>query len=95
MHETPILPKISFMTSEQITNFLEPNHLAKDTVKISFKTRNMLLGMFIDSPEYRDLKAKNYWRIVPVTNIERWKKTKDMSLVKIYNGVEFTKLAAA
>ncbi|TAD81880.1 MAG: short-chain dehydrogenase [Bacteroidetes bacterium] len=83
------------MTSEQISNFLEPNHLAKDTVKISFKTRNMLLGMFIDSPEYRDLKAKNYWRIVPVTNIERWKKTKDMSLVKIYNGVEFTKLAAA
>ena len=45
-------------------------------------------------PDYNDLKAKNFWRIVPENNIEGWKKSKDMNLARIFNGQEFTRLAA-
>lgn len=83
------------MTTDQIDNFLRPEILSKAAVKISFKSRNMVVGVFVQTPEFNDLKAKNFWRIVPVSSLEQWNKTKDMSLVKIFNGAEFTKLSAA
>lgn len=80
------------MTSEQIEKFVEPDHLDKHMVKISFKTRNAFQGVFINSREYDDLKSKNFWRVVSATNIKQWKATKDTNLVKIFNGAEFTRL---
>ena len=83
------------MTNEQIEKFLQPNHLTKNKVKISFKNRDAIFGLFIELPDFTELKAKNYWRVVTEKNIDTWRKSKDMSLVKIFNGVEFTKLALA
>ncbi|CAN5428855.1 hypothetical protein BH10BAC3_BH10BAC3_31630 [soil metagenome] len=82
------------MTNEQIEKFLTPEHVGKSAVRISFKTRNTITGLFIQMPDYNDLKAKNFWRIVPENNIEGWKKSKDMNLARIFNGQEFTRLAA-
>ena len=82
------------MTNEQIEKFLLPDHVAKTHVRISFKTRNTITGLFIQMPDFNELKAKNYWRIVPESNIEGWKKTKDMNLARIFNGQEFTRLTA-
>lgn len=82
------------MTNEQIEKFLLPDHLAKNPVRISFKTRNTITGLFIQMPDFNELKVKNFWRIVPEGNIEGWRKTKDMNLARIFNGQEFTRLAA-
>lgn len=43
--------------------------------------------------DYKDLRSKNLWRIVTNTHIEQWKKTKDVNLARIFNGVEFTRLS--
>ena len=43
--------------------------------------------------DYDELKSKNFWRIVTSSNIEVWKKTKDMNLARIFNGMEFTRLS--
>ena len=83
------------MTNDVITKFLEPEHLAKHTVKIDFKTRGTILGIFIRMPDYDELKSKNFWRIVPEAQFEQWQKSKDYNLWRMFNGAEFTKLAIA
>jgi hypothetical protein len=81
------------MTSDQIEKFIEPKYLATHSVKIDFKTRNSLTGLFIQTNDYKELKAKNFWRIVTGPNIEIWKNSKDTNLARIFNGSEFTKLS--
>ena len=83
------------MVNELITRFLEPTHLAKNAVKIEFKKRNTIVGIFVKSPDYEDLKSKNFWRIVSETHIPEWKKTNDNKLSKIFSGSEFTRLSIA
>jgi hypothetical protein len=81
------------MTNDQIEKFIEPKHLSVHSVKIDFKTRNSLTGLFIQSNDYKELKAKNFWRIVTGQNIEIWKTSKDLNLARIFNGAEITKLS--
>ena len=83
------------MINDMITKFLEPENLAKKSVKIEFKKRNTIVGIFVKSPDYEDLKAKNFWRIVSETHIPEWKKTNDNKLSKIFSGSEFTRLTQA
>lgn len=80
------------MTSEQIEKFFADNKI-KNAVRINFKTRNTMLGIFVSTgKDYEDLKSKNFWRIITESNIENWKKTHDMNLIRIFNGAEITKL---
>ncbi len=81
------------MTNDQIDKFLS-QHASKDVIRISFKTRNNIHGMFIQTNDFDDLKSKNFWRIVTESNIENWKKSKDINLTRLFNGTEFTRLAA-
>lgn len=83
------------MVNEVITKFLEFDHLEKKAVKIEFKKRNTIIGIFVKSNDYEDLKSKNFWRIVSEVKIPEWKKTNDNSLSKIFSGSEFTKLSMA
>lgn len=83
------------MTNEQIEKFLYPNHISKQQVKINFKNRNPIVGLFIEWKDTGELKEKNFWRVVTQKNIDAWQKSKDMNLVKIFSGNEFTKLALA
>lgn len=80
------------MTNTQIETFLTQKDPEKKPVTISFKSRNSITGLFIETADYADLKAKNLWRIVGEARIKEYKATKDMSLARIFNGVEFTKL---
>ncbi|THU32525.1 short-chain dehydrogenase [Niastella caeni] len=82
------------MTNAQIEKFLENNYLDKAPVKVSFKTRKPLVGIFIKTADYGELKSKNFWRIVGEVNIESYKKSKDMNLARMFNGSEITKLSA-
>jgi len=83
------------MTNEQIERFLQQDHLDKTPVKITFKTRKPVVGVFIKTADYSELKSKNFWRIVGEVNIESYRKSRDMNLARIYSGSEITKLSAS
>ena len=82
------------MTNEQIEKFLQQKNLNNAPVKVSFKTRKPMVGLFITTADYADLKSKNFWRIVAESNLESYKKSKDTALARIFSGVEITKLSA-
>ena len=81
------------MLSEQIAKFVETEQLNNPKVKIEFKKRNTIMGLFVQLKDYEELKAKNFWRLVSESNLENWHKTKDINVAKMFNGSEFTKLA--
>lgn len=83
------------MTNEQIDKFLSQDLKPNSMIRISFKTRNSILGIFIQTTDFNELKTKNFWRIVSEANVEQWKKSKDINLCRMFNGAEFTKLAVA
>jgi hypothetical protein len=83
------------MTNEQIEKFFSSDAKFNSLIRISFKTRNAVVGIFIQTPDFNELKSKNFWRIVSEANYEQWKKSKDYNLVRMFNGAEFTKLAVA
>jgi len=80
------------MTVELIEKFVEQTERKGKPVKIHFKTRNTITGIFIETKDYGELKAKNFWRIVTQQHITDWKKTGNINLAKIFSGSEFTKL---
>lgn len=82
------------MTIEQIEKFID-QHVknSQQPVKISFKARNQVNGVFLHTPDYDELKKKNLWRIVTATHLENYSKTKDLSHARMFNGGDFTKLS--
>jgi hypothetical protein len=82
------------MTIEQIEKFLGGNkEYLEGPAKIFFKTRDTIEGFFIRTPDFMELKQKNFWRIVSLKNSDDYKKSKDINLSRIFNGAEFTKLS--
>lgn len=82
------------MNSEDIEKFFEKKAtLNEDYVKISFKQRDSIYGLFIKDADYQYLKAKNFWRIVPQSQLDAYKSSRNPGLAKIFNGAEFSKLA--
>jgi hypothetical protein len=82
------------MSTDQIELFLQKENIGKSTVRISFKTRQSFIGIFVKAADYGELKSKNFWRIVWESNIDDFKKSNDTSLARIFNGMEITKLSA-
>ena len=81
------------MNSEEIEKFLNTQLTKKeDYVKIDFIKRDSLYGLFVKDSDYNDLKSKNFWRIVTRQHFDQWNQKKDMSLARIFNGAEFTRL---
>ena len=82
------------MNSDQIKNFIENKVTAESKyVKIEFGKRDPIYGLFVTDDDYRDLSAKNFWRIVTSKNFDAYSKSKDNNLAKIFNGSEFSKLS--
>jgi hypothetical protein len=86
--------KKAFMNTEDIEKFFEKKAtLNEDYVKISFRQREAIYGLFLKDADYNYLKAKNFWRIVPQSQLEAYKATRNISLARIFNGAEFSKLS--
>lgn len=84
------------MNIEDIEKFLSKNADTEDSyVKISFKKRDAVYGLFVKDKDYTHLKSKNFWRIVTKLNLEEFRKSGNLALAKIFNGSEFSRLAAA
>ena len=79
------------MTIEQIERFIGTE--SDCFSKISLKARTVE-GIFIKAPDFLELKKKNFWRIVSVTRLQEYQKSKDLSLSRIFNGQEFVKLSS-
>lgn len=81
------------MINDQIENFLLQKKVDKAPVQINFKTRSAIVGLFIQTGDYEELKTKNFWRIVAQLNIDEYRKSNDINLTRIFNGAEFTRLS--
>lgn len=83
------------MNSEQIKGFLDKNISAKSRyVKIFFQKRESVYGFFLtEEKDYKELSAKNFWRIVTQKNFDQYSKSKDASLSRIFNGSEISRLS--
>lgn len=81
------------MNIEDIEKFLKTKAPQQsDCIKISFKKRDALYGLFIKDNDYADLKSKNFWRIVTRHSMDEYNKSGNKSLARIFHGSEFTKL---
>ncbi|HEU4471828.1 MAG TPA: short-chain dehydrogenase [Flavisolibacter sp.] len=81
------------MNIEDIEGFLTKNSTANEGyVKITFKKRDPIYGLFIKDRDYSELKSKNFWRIVTRTHFEEYGKSKNMGLARIFHGSEFSRL---
>jgi hypothetical protein len=81
------------MNIEDIETFLTKKTTVQESyVKISFKKRDSIYGLFVKDKDYTHLKSKNFWRIVPRSQFEAYNKSKNMSLAKIFSGSEFSRL---
>jgi hypothetical protein len=85
------------MNTEDIQKFLDTKtSTGNEYVKITFKRRDAVLGLFVrDHRDYVDLKAKNFWRIVPQSQFEAFQQSKNVSLAKIFSGSDFTRLTVS
>ncbi len=81
------------MNSEEIEKFLnKKTTLEENYVKISFKKRDSIFGLFLREKDFGDLKSKNFWRIVPQSRLSEYNQSKNARLARIYCGIEFTRL---
>ena len=80
------------MTNDQIENFLNQVDFNKSKVQINFRSRNSMVGIFLKTRDYSELKSKNLWRIVNESKIDEFLTGKDENVARIFNGVEITKL---
>jgi hypothetical protein len=84
------------MNIAEIESFLSKQELnAGQQVKISFRQRDTIYGVFVKERDYADLKSKNFWRIVRKNDVAAWQKSKNIDLAKIFNGSEFSRLSMA
>ena len=81
------------MTNDQIQTFFQNAKLKERRVRIDFKSRASITGLFIDSMDSAELNSKNFWRIVNEAKIDEFLAQKDTALARIFNGSEFTKLS--
>lgn len=82
------------MNTEDIEKFLSNKVDANSKyVKISFRKRNDVYGLFVRDTDYDHLKSKNFWRIVTKLHLDEFNNTGNLSLARIFNGSEFSRLA--
>ncbi|GAC1422515.1 MAG: hypothetical protein NVS9B7_10810 [Flavisolibacter sp.] len=81
------------MNNEEIEKFLNTKTTVQNNyVKIDFKKRDSIYGLFVRDKDFGDLKSKNFWRIVTRTHFDEYNKSKNANLAKIFNGSEFSRL---
>lgn len=82
------------MNAEQIKKFIESKVTEKNKyVKIEFGKRDPIYGLFLIDGDYKDLSAKNFWRIVTSKHFDAFNKSKDLNLARLFNGSEFSRLS--
>ncbi|MFN8290423.1 MAG: short-chain dehydrogenase [Chitinophagaceae bacterium] len=81
------------MTTEQIEKYVKKTTGVSPLISIHFKDRQTVTGVFIQMPDYTELKSKNLWRVVRLSHLDEWEKTRNPHLNRIFNGMSFTRLS--
>jgi hypothetical protein len=81
------------MAPDKIQEYIESKQRKNVPVNIHFKDRNTVTGLFVQTPDYDELKSKNLWRIVNNMHLNEWNNTKSIELTRIFNGMSFTRLS--
>ena len=82
------------MNTEDIQKFISSHKMgAENYLKITFKKRDAVYGIIVNSTDSADLHPKNFWRIVSFANMKEWNDSKNLNFSRIFNGQEFSKLA--
>jgi len=81
------------MTNDVIEKFVEDRQRSSKIVRIQFKTREAITGLFIVAPDYQEMKKKNFWRIVAASKHAEWLSTKNLSCSRLFSGGEFSKIS--
>jgi len=82
------------MTADKIEYILDGNRFDSNRLsRVFFRKRNTLEGIFIQAPDYAELKKKNFWRFVAAARMEEYRQSNDINLSRIFNGDEFTRIA--
>ena len=58
------------MTNDLIEKYVAPRQVGEKEIKIFFKQRSTITGIFIKGTDYDELRSKNFWRIVTNANID-------------------------
>lgn len=80
------------MQIEEIEKFLKKNTTSPSYVKITFKKRQAIYGLFVEDKDYTHLKSKNFWRIIPQSQFTAYSQSGNVNLAKIFCGLEFSRL---
>ncbi len=83
------------MDITSIEKFLDLKTKKSRVVNVHFKDRSTVTGIFIVAKDHGDLKAKNFWRIVNIKNIDQWERTQSIELSRLFNGAVFSRLSDA
>lgn len=68
---------------------------ANEYVRITFKKRDPVFALFVkDNADFKELKAKNFWRMVLRNNFDKYNKSKSIEHTRIFLGSEFSKLTS-
>ncbi len=81
------------MDIERIENFIKSSIRNNTIINIHFKGRPPVAGLFIRAKDYEELKSKNFWRVVHMSQIQNWSATNDINVARIFNGASFTSLS--
>jgi hypothetical protein len=81
------------MNVEAIELYISSKKSVEKETTIQFRKRDAIKGIFVKGKDYDELKVKNFWRIVTATNIENFNKSNDISLARIFNGLDIVKLS--
>jgi len=82
------------MNIEKIADFVSKNSTGKDKyIRIDFKNRAAVYAHFLtESNDYKDLSAKNFWRVVTDKQFADYEVSKSLNFARIFHGSDFTKL---
>lgn len=81
------------MNNLLIENFIEAGKRKNKIVRIQFKKRETIEGLFVVSNDYEEMKKKNFWRIVTASKEGEWRSTKNLACSRLFSGDEFAKLS--
>jgi len=81
------------METSKIEHFITSSMRNNATIDIQFKGRSSLTGLFVRGSDYDELKSKNFWRVVQLSQLQQWSETNNINFAKIFNGASFTSLA--
>lgn len=80
------------MISTNIEKIVKERLPENEKLNIFFKQRPSIFAYFVKADDFDELKAKNFWRVVNIENIDEWNKTQNTYLTRLFNGNEFSKL---